>query len=231
MKSKKIFAVSVFGLILVTSMLAINNIAAAPSTPGKEVPVDSDQYKGNVDAGANNTYRFKNRFQFQLRTNASADVDIEADVDGIGDRSFSLSGNTSSGQKLSLRFEDEDAEVGLEKGNRVQARNQNRYRYQEKFMMNASLNGTGQVQARLELTTENSDSTWAYYDEEAEEWIEVVSEYSNGVLSAETDHFSVWTVLETESDEGAAIDGYPLLFGLVGVGVLGIALLTKKRRH
>jgi len=212
-------------------MFAATAIAAAPNTPGADVDVDTNQYKGDVDAGSNNTYRFRNQFQFQLRTNSSADVDIEADVDGIGDRNFNLEVNTSSGQKLTLRFEDENASLGLEQGNQVQTRNQNRYRYRENFMMNASLNGTGPLQARLEIETENSDSTWAYYDEETEEWVQVASEYKNGMLTAETDHFSVWTVLEVESDEGDGIDGYSLLFGVVGIGILGIALLTRKRKR
>lgn len=225
MKNLKFFGIAIMGLILLSSMGSTIVANAAPGDPPVETDVDSDEFNQNVGAGETHQFRVRNRFQFKLQTNASLELDVNCETDKIGDRSFEMNIETQSGQKLSLQFKAGDENLGLEDGNQVKAKNQNRYRYREMFMVNASLNSSSSVKATLRIATENEGDSWAYYDEEAEEFVPVDSTYEDGMLTTETDHFSVWTVLQVEED---GIDGYALfgIFTIIGV----VALFLKRRK-
>ncbi len=224
--TKKIFMATVLSLIFLSTFLAVDMISAKPGPPDEDVP--GNQYRGKMGAGESKSFRFRNRFRMQLKTNASADVDIECDAEEVGERNFQLEVNTSAGQKVSVKVDGSNTEVNLENGNQIQTRNQNRYRYREKFMVNVSLNETQPEQAKLTLETEEEKTTWAYYDEVAGEWVESASEYVNGAITTVTDHFSVWTVLSPEESE---IDAYPLMIGIIGIGIVGLIMKYRKKLH
>lgn len=225
-QTKKLLASAFLCFMVLTVYSAIDTIAVGPVSED----VNQNTYNGNMNAGEEKQLRFRNRFQLQLKANCSIEMDIEADVDAIGDREFSFELNTTSGQKLSLKFQANNSEMNMGENSQIQTRSQNRFRYQEKFMFNASLNQSGEaLKAKLMLKTQNQNAKWAYYDEAASEWVEVETSYQDGYLVAETDHFSVWAVLTPETS-ALSIDGYSALLGFVAIGVLGLIAKIRKSR-
>ncbi len=213
--------------MILTVYAAVDTLAVGPVSED----VNGNSYKGNMNAGDEKQLRFRNRFQLKLKTNCSIETDIEADVDGIGDREFSFEINTSAGQKLSLKFQANNSEMNMGENSQIKTKSQNRFRYQEKFMFNASLNQTGEpLKAKLMLKTQTQNAKWAYYDETTSEWVEVESSYQDGYLVAETTHFSVWAVLTPESAAAPTIDGYSALLAFAAIGVLGLIMKMKKSR-
>ncbi len=226
-QTKKMFVSALLCLMILTVYAAVDTLAVGPATED----VNANSYKGNMNAGEEKQLRFRNRFQLKLKANCSIETDIEADVDGIGDREFSFEVNTSAGQKLSLKFQANNSELNMGDGAQIRTRSQNRYRYQEKFMFNASLNQTGEpLKAKLMLKTQDQTAKWAYYDEAASEWVEVESTYQDGYLVAETDHFSVWAVITPESTTAPTIDGYSAILAIAALGVLGMIVKIRKSR-
>ena len=227
-KTPKLFAAGILGLFLL-SMFGGIALASAVDTPAPETNVDGDSYAGNVEANVQKQYKFKNRFQFRLRTNTSMNLSADCDVDGVGAREFEMDVNTTANQELTLQVKASDEELGLGDGKQVKSQKKNQYQFREQFMINVSLNGTDTVKAQLRLKTEDKDATWAYYDEATGEWVEVESKHEDGMLIADTEHFSVWTVLSVEEPEEDTIDGYGVFAAISGLATLGIIFL--KRRH
>ncbi|QEE17105.1 hypothetical protein DSAG12_02937 [Promethearchaeum syntrophicum] len=216
----KVVLLSIVGFLLLGSYMTVANA----QTPPVET-VDGNQYQGTIEGNETNQYRFRNQFQFQLRVNQSVDLDMEVDVDGVGDREFQLEVNTRTNAELTIRINASDESLGLEEGKKLQARNQNRYQYREQFRVNLTCDEP--VEAKLSLKTGDPEAQWAYFDEETEEWVTNPSSYQNGVLTTETDHFSVWTVLTVEED---AISSYGLI-GIVSIGsIVGLLFIIKKKK-
>jgi hypothetical protein len=222
MKHLKTYGIAILGIILLSSMGSTMVANAAPGDPPVETNVDSDEFSKNVGAGETHQFRVRNKFQFRLQTNASLELQVGCETDKMGDRSFEMDLETASGQKLTLQFKAGDENLGLKEGNQVKS--QNRYRYREMFMVNASLNSSAGVRATLRIATENEGDTWAYYDEDKQEFVPVETKYENGMLVAQTDHFSVWTILEEES----TIDGFTLLGLFTIIGIVGLFLKRRK---
>jgi len=198
---------------------------ATAQEPPVETPVNTNQYQGSIAGNETNQFTFRHRFQFQLRTNATVELDMDVDVDDVGDREFQLEVNTRTNAELTIRINGSDESMGLEEGNKLQARNQNRYRYQEQFRLNISCDEP--VEAKLSINTTDSGAKWAYYDEDKEDWVTVESSYQDGVLTAETNHFSVWTVLTPDE---SSIPAYTLI-GFVTIGsIMGLLIITKKKK-
>ncbi|MHA1585497.1 MAG: hypothetical protein ACTSXK_10245, partial [Promethearchaeota archaeon] len=98
------------------------------------------------------------------------------------------------------------------------------------------------LKTQLRLKTMEQNATWAYYDEQSQEFVAVETTYENGELIANSDHFSVWTVLSgidvsTDSSMGEtdseipSLPGYALL-GIFGLsGIAGLVLFTIKKRR
>ncbi len=198
---------------------------ATAQEPPVETPVNTNQYQGSIAGNETNQFTFRHRFQFQLRTNATVELDMDVEVDQVGDREFQLEVNTQEHAELTIRINGSDESMGLEEGNQLQARNQNRYRYQEQFRLNISCDQP--VEAKLSINTTDSGAKWAYYDEDKEDWVTVESSYQDGVLTAETNHFSVWTVLTLDE---SSIPAYTLI-GFVTIGsIMGLLIITKKKK-
>jgi len=220
--TNKVVLLSIVGFLLMGSYLTL--ATAQEPQPPVERDVAQNQYQGEIAGNETNQFMFRNRFQFQLRVNQSVNLNMDVDVDGVGDREFQLEVNTQENAELTIRINASDESIGLEDGKQVQARNQNRYQYREQFQVNLSCDEP--VEAKLSLKTGDSEAQWAYYDENKSEWITVPSTYENGVLTAETDHFSVWTVLTPED----SIPSYALI-GFVTIGsIVGLLFIIKKKK-
>jgi beta-xylosidase len=218
--TNKVVLLSIIGFLLMGSYLTL----ATAQEPPVETAVSQNQYQGQIAGNETNQFMFRNRFQFQLRVNQSVNLDMDVDVDGIGDREFQLEVNTQENAELTIKINASDESIGLEEGKQVQARNQNRYQYREQFRVNLTCDEP--VEAKLSLKTGDSEAQWAYYDENQADWVTVPSTYENGVLSAETDHFSVWTVLTLED----SIPSYTLI-GFVTIGsIVGLLFIIKKKK-
>lgn len=213
------------GLVVVS--MSIMNVAATPQGPN-QTNVGGNQHQGTIAGNTTNQYMFQNRFQFQLRVNQTLDVDIDCDDPLLADRSFEMDLNTSECVRVEMNIRSENSDIGLTNGSRVQNRNRNQYRYQEQFMINVSLNESCQVQARLAINSEDSNATWAYYDEENEEFIPVESHYENGMVVANTDHFSLWTVLTYDDEDSSTVPGFALFAAPTLLGVIGLYAILKK---
>jgi len=219
--AKKVVLLSIVGFLLMGSYMTLANA----QTPPVETAVGQNQYQGSIAGNETNQFTFRNQFQFRLRVNASVDLDMDVDVDGIGDREFQLEVNTRTQAELTIRINASDESLGLEEGKKLQSRNQNRYRYREQFRVNLTCDEP--VEAKLSLKTGDAEATWAYYDEETEEWVTNPSSYKDGVLTTETNHFSVWTVLTVEED---SIPSYGLI-GIVSIGsIIGLLFIIKKKK-
>jgi len=220
--TNKVVLMSLIGFLLMGSYLTL--ATAQEPQPPVETSVAQNQYQGTIAGNETNQFMFRNRFQFQLRVNQSVNLDMDVDVDGVGDREFQLEVNTRENAELTIRINASDESIGLEEGKQVQARNQNRYQYREQFQV--KLECDEPVEAKLSLKTGDSEAQWAYYDENKAEWVTVESSYQDGVLTAETDHFSVWTVLTPED----SIPSYALI-GFVTIGsIVGLLFIIKKKK-
>ena len=90
------------------------------------------------------------------------------------------------------------------------------------------------IRARLRLrkTNENRYGKWAYYEEDSEEWVTVPTRIEDGYLSAETDHFSTWTVLiptTLNPTNTTLIIGSSISIAVIGV-IIGISFMTFRKR-
>jgi hypothetical protein len=117
--------------------------------------------------------------------------------------------------------------LGIQNGSTI--RNQNRHQVRNNFAAQIQVNLTSAFQARIGMEMTRGDAlraSWAYFAEDTQEWVEVDSSYEDGMLVAETDHFSVWTIVESPS--------LTLLWVGIGVGIVAIgaiaAILIRKKR-
>ncbi|MHA1673881.1 MAG: hypothetical protein ACTSYI_09650 [Promethearchaeota archaeon] len=227
---KKTAVLALMTVLVVT--MGLSSVAATPGPGPNEV--GADKKMDTVAGNSTNQYQFRNQFQFQLRVNQSTEVNIDCEDDGLGDREFEMDLNTSKPVSIEMTIRTENSDIGLTDGSTVQSRNQNQnqnqnqYRYQEQFMINVTLNESCDVQARLAINSEDSNATWAYYDEDTEEFVPVASSFENGMVVAYTNHFSTWTLLTY--DDGTTIPGYSYLAFPAILALAGMVFLIKKKR-
>jgi len=96
-----------------------------------------------------------------------------------------------------------------------------------------------QTELRQEVNWEVNASklTWMYWNGTQNEWVKVPSFIDqNGYLVCNTDHFSIWTIGETDdlTEKTQAIINMALIYGGIGVGIaiilaIGIAVFSKRR--
>ncbi|MHA1618075.1 MAG: hypothetical protein ACTSVZ_02265, partial [Promethearchaeota archaeon] len=199
MKSKTVFS------FMILSFLALGMIMTTPSVVALEgdLAVMENQYQGTIAGNETNQFHFRNQVNFQLRTNVSMDLDLDVDCDQLRDLNLTLDLNTTEDRDLTIIASGDRSELGLMKGNIVQTRNEythsyayaEAYQYKEGVVLDLELDGAGSMQAKLGIATGDTLATWAYYDESNYEFVAVQSTYENGYLYADTDHFSIWTVL------------------------------------
>ena len=198
-----------FMLLVLFAAVNFNFVAAQPTPVDIENP--DDTYQGQLHAMTQYNFRF--RLRTQLRINSTTDVDINIDCEAlrIGVKEFELQVDAPHDLQMNMTCTEEQAELGLLKGNTYQIRNRNRYQYQEGFCIQIECNCTDPIYAQLRIKTTNQNQVWAYYDETTEEWISVPTTLQDGFLVAETTHFSTWTLL---------VPDYGLVIGIsVGVGI------------
>lgn len=87
------------------------------------------------------------------------------------------------------------------------------------------------IRARLRIraTYENRFSKWAYYDDSSEEWVTVPTTVEDGYLTADTDHFSTWTVLIPTASSNINIVLIIGISAIIGV-IVGTSFLYFKKR-
>ena len=223
---------------IIFSMLVITSLIFSSMAFGvQEVAAAKDDEKVNIDNGdriqqritANNRvrFRFEEETKVTFEANKPANVSIKCDAEKIGEKDFEIEVDADESFNMTMKCKEEEYEKGLLKGNTVQARNRNRYRYQEGFVADIESSEDCEAKLRMQANDENRGGTWAYYDEGDEEWVTVETTEKDGYLECETDHFSTWTILVPEID-------YIILI-IVGISIaavilIGVALLILKRR-
>ena len=223
MRKKSKIVIGVFVFLTLFSLINVSNsVAAAP--PDTEIPGDTVQTK--LQAHTRVTYAFRNRTRFTFNCSRDVDLNIACDALRIGNKDFQIEVESDHDLQMNMTCTEEQTQLGLMKGNAYQVRNRNRYQYQEGFCISIECNQS-QIQAKLKIlaTEQNRDGTWAYYGEENEEWVSVPTALQNGYLVAETNHFSVWTILIPEAEAEDSITGYGLI-GAIFAGVAVIALVS-----
>jgi hypothetical protein len=201
--------------------------------PVNSMKVNGSKYQQQVKSNETNQWQFQEQTQFQLRMNGSANVDMECDAENVGNRNFSLDLNTGDNVGLKIKMNASASAYGLEDGKEVKVQNQsqNRYTFRNRFMVQLELNSTN-VDAELAINaTGNENCTWAYYNETSKEFIPVQSMVQNGMLVAQSNHFSTWTVLtiSTTTTE-PTIDGYSFI-GIISLIGIVAAILIRRKTH
>ena len=211
--------VGAFVFMTIFSLINASNLVAAADPP-TEIP-GGNTIQTKVQAHNRTTYAFMNQTRFTFNCSANAQINIVCDALNIGEKDFQLEVDSEHDLQMNMTCTEEQAQLGLTKGNTMQVRNRNRYRYEEGFCISIECNQS-QIQAKFKIlaTNQNRDGSWAYYDEENEEWVSVPTAVQNGYLVAETNHFSVWTVLIPESED--SIMGY----GVIGAMFAGVAMIA-----
>lgn len=215
--------------IMFLSLIAVSMVSMATAQEGTVVDVpNSDQKQAMIQEGQKMTYRFRQRTQ--IRINASVDVEMNMDCDAmnIGTKTVDIEIQTVEGDQdieLNMTCRQEESQLGVQAGKTV--RNRNRYRLNYGFAANITANQSCTAKLGMEMSaSEASGKTWAYLDEEADEWVPVETEYVDGELAAVTDHFSVWTIV----DSGVPVTTY-VLIGAGAVAVAGIVFAVMKKKR
>ena len=221
-----------FGLFLVSSLISgfmvynVGDVAAANDDDKVDID-DGKRIQYYVMAENQIRFRFEEKTKVTFEANKPANLDIKCDGERIGDKDFEIEVEADRAFNMTMNCKEEQNTKGLRKGNIIEARNRVRYRYQEGFVADIECTEDCDAKLRIQETEQNKGGTWAYYDEEDEEWVPVETTSEDGYLECETDHFSTWTVLVPETD-------YTLII-LIGVGIgaailIGAAVIIIKRR-
>jgi len=229
LKVQKLF-VSIFLFSVLLSMIMVYNTqSVVAANDDEKVNIDDgDHVQEQIKANERVRFRFRERTRVTVECNEKANVSIDCDAKKIGDKDFEIEIESEEPINLTMNCKEERHSIGLQKGNTYTVRNQNRYRYQEGFVVDVeSSEDDIDATLRIEETDENRGGTWAYYDEKNEEWVTVETTSKNGYLECKTDHFSIWTILVPEFD-------YTLLI-IIGAGtaaavLIGLTIILIKRR-
>ncbi len=229
-KNSKKIVFSFLVLSMLFSMIMVyNSTPVNAASDDEKINIDdSDHVQEQLRANERVRFRFRERTRITVESNEKANCSIDCDAKKIGDKDFEIEIESDDKLNLTMKCREEQNSIGLQKGNIYTARNRNRYRYQEGFVVDIdSSEDDIEAKLRIEENEENRGGTWAYYDKKNEEWVTVETTSKNGYLECETDHFSTWTILVPEFD-------YTLLLiigSIIGAIVLaGIAILFIKRR-
>ncbi len=228
-KLSKILLGTFFLMILFSTITSFNVVAVGNPDETFEVPTNT--YHAQIQENVATMFRFRQRTQLRLNASVNLDVNFDCDALRIGDKDFAIEIEGTGDLQMNMTCKEEQAELGLLKGNTYQIRNRNRnqYQYQEGFVISLECNGTF-TQARLSIgaTNENSMGQWAYYDEATEEWVSVPTTVEDGFLTAEVTHFSTWTVLIP--DYTLAIVGFSIGGGVAALIIIASVFYIKKRK-
>lgn len=218
---KKVYKQISLALVLVSivSVLAVSPLSAIAVSTGS-TSMEEESYTVSAHNQHQMNISVRSRINISSNTDSSITGHLKS-VSTLEDKEFALDVDEAPGDlTINMTCTEEEAELGLTKGNRVTARNRHRFTYREQFVVNISCNCTENLQTRLRIkaTEQNREGTWAYFNESNGEWESVETQVEDGYLVADTDHFSTWTVLVPESQ--ATID-LLMVAGIV-VGVIAV---------
>ncbi|MHA1985687.1 MAG: hypothetical protein ACW98D_03515 [Promethearchaeota archaeon] len=218
--------VGIFAFVMFFTLFSVNNVMAVDSS----IPVNGDTIQTQVQANQRIAFTFRSRTRIRFNSTVDIDVNINCDALRIGVKDFEIEIEGDQILQMNMTCTEEQAELGLLKGNTYQARNRNRYQYQEGFCLLVQCNNSNQIQAKLKIqaTNENSHCSWAYYDETSEDWVTVPTTLKDGYLIAETDHFSYWTVLLPETESNLLM--YIGIISVIGIIAMISVIYFKKRK-
>jgi len=218
--------VGIFAFAMFFTLFSVNNVMAVDSS----IPVNGDTIQTQVQANQRTTFTFRSRTRMRFNSTVDIDVNINCDALRIGVKDFEIEIEGDQILQMNMTCTEEQAELGLLKGNTYQARNRNRYQYQEGFCLLVQCNNSNQIQAKLKIqaTNENSLCSWAYYDETSEDWVTVPTTLEDGYLIAETDHFSYWTLLLPETESNLLM--YIGIISVIGIIAMISVIYFKKRK-
>ncbi|MEX2757632.1 MAG: hypothetical protein Q6365_019825 [Candidatus Sigynarchaeota archaeon] len=218
---------AILGLAFVSIFLAVMIASPIVQAVVPEVPINTNLSTQHMNAGETIAFRFRAHVRLQFNTTSDLTLNMDVDADAIGDKSIAIDLDCSTDCELNITCRETCAELGLQNGNTVQTRTQARYRVNYGFMANITCNCTT-FQARLRAQVgDASGYTWAFYNEDVDAWEVVPTTTANGEAVAVVNHFSVWTLLQTENAIG--IETIGLLVAIAAAaGVVGV--LIKKRK-
>ena len=223
--NKKFITYLVLGTILLGTIATLS-ASLVVAQGGSEIQT-GDQWQGQQDGNGEQYYRFQ--MQTRIRVNASHNIrnlSMNCDGLGIGDRTFSIDVETEQEFNMSMNCVRDQDQLGIQNGSTI--RNQHRHQVRNNFAVQIECSEEN-LHARLGMEMTRGDAlraSWAYFDEDTDEWVEVESSYEDGMLVAETDHFSVWTIVEGGSLTGLWIG---IGVGVVAIAALAAILIRKKR--
>ncbi|MFW9951280.1 MAG: hypothetical protein ACFFKA_14265 [Candidatus Thorarchaeota archaeon] len=226
-KLSKILLGTFFLMILFSTITSFNVVAIADPDAIVEIPTDTHQ--AQVEANIATMFRFRQRTQLRVMANVNLDLDLDCEALQIGVKDFALEIEGTGDLQMNMTCTEEQAELGLLKGNTYQIRNRNRYQYQEGFVIDIECNGTfTRARLRIMATNENRIGQFAYYDETTEEWVSVPTTVDDGYLTAEVSHFSTWTILLP--DYTMLIVGFSIGGGVAALIIIATVFYIKKRK-
>ncbi len=216
-----------FGVLLFLIIFSIDSTQNVIADNQNTVDVNGDSTQIHLMAHNRVNYRFRQRTQLRINCSANLDLDISCDALNIGNKIFEIEINTIKDLKMNMTCTEEQAELGLLKGEIHQNRNRNRFRYQAGFVVALQVNGSIQAKLKLHIEDEYKHGTWAYYDEDSQTWIPVETVLEDGFLVTETNHFSTWTIINLEQDF--------TITWIIGLGIVSVLAITgliiwKKKR-
>lgn len=227
---KKIVGLILFSLIF----LSMFNYASASVLSGPNEQVSGERYTHRIQAHNGTMLQFQNRTRIRINCSVDMDVDIDVDATDIGEQEFYLEIKSQEEfLQMNMTCRTEEAQLGIPSGKTIRNRSRNQYRINNSFVVEIHANGT--VQARLGLVMseeEAQQSEWAYFHEGDDEWVPVASYYQNGMLMADTDHFSIWGIITVSEAAPAAAPTIPLpSAAIIGFSIASVvALIMYSRR-
>lgn len=219
--------IGIFAFAMFFTIFNVNKVVASEESP---FPVNGDMIQTQIQANNKTMITFRNMTRFRFSSNVNIDVNINCDALRIGTKNFEIEIYAEQDLQMNMTCTEEQAELGLLKGNTYQIRNQNRYQYQEGFCLLIQCNNSNQIQAKLKIleNNQNRGGSWAFYDETSEEWVTVPTTVEDGYLVTETDHFSYWTVLQPETEDNFMI--YIGIISVIGIIAIVSVIYLKKRK-
>ncbi len=221
--NKKLVSYLVLGMVVFGAIAALSATMVAAQG---DVEVPGPAYSIQLQAGEEATFRFQERTRIRVNSSAPVDVDMNCDAMNIGEYMFSLELKNAVGDiELSMTCRKDANSLGAT-GVQVQA--QNRFQVRNGFAIQIQTNYTVQARIGSEMTRgEALRARWAYYEDSTDEWVPVASSYRDGMLVADVDHFSTWTIVEGSTT---------WIWVTVGVGgaaiiAIGAILIIQKKKR
>jgi hypothetical protein len=223
--NKKYIAYIVLGMVLLGTIATLS-ISMVSAQGGTEIQT-GDQWQGQQDGNGEQFYRFQQRTRVRINSSQNVHLNMSVEAMNIGDRTFSLDIDAEEEFEMNMWLVRDQDRLGVQNGSTI--RNQNRHQVRNNFAAQIQVNLSSTFQARIGMEMTRGDAlraSWAYFDDGTDEWVEVESSYEDGMLVAETDHFSVWTIVESPSLLGLWIG---IGVGVVAIGAIAVILIRKKR--